>query len=623
MNQKLIFLFFSLLCLRMSYAQEKQLSFTLDEAIEYALENNKTVKNAKLDVEAAKKQKWETTTIGLPQINAKVDYQNWLKQGSAFLPAILLSDQLRQDLGLSINDQFPVVFGTKQTLNATATLSQLLFDGSYLVGLQSAKVFLEISKNAKEKTDLEVRKAVINAYGNVLLTEESLKIIKGNKVVLEKNLNETQKIYENGLTEEENVEQLQITLTQINNTFQNAIRLKDISYKMLNITLGIDLNSKVQLKDSLESLTNQNITLSLLNAHDNIENTIEYKIAKNDKRAKELLLKLEKSKALPQLSAFINGGYSGNNQKFDFLNSKQKWFGSSLVGVNLNIPIFSSLGRSAATQRAKINLEKSQTNLTEIEQQIQLKIESAKSNYQFAIEQYINAKNNLYLAQSIEHKNQLKYSEGIATSFELRQAQTQLYASQQAYLKSMLNIITSKVELELVLNKITQNNKTITDETLNNTTNTEEIRALKKKILLANKKASQKSEFKKTTISKQENDTILIDKKTLDNETKPIKKFTGSVIKKEKTKLIVRSIKGVENGLYLIAGVFSKMKNLTHFIDKLTTNGLNPKYFYNPNRKLYYVYLKKYTVLAAIERAKKTKFNNQYFDNTWILSIQN
>ena len=100
-----------------------------------------------------------------------------------------------------------VIFGTEQNVNATASLKQLIFDGSYLVGLQSAKVFLEISKNAKEKTDLEVRKAVINAYGNVLLAEESLAILQNNINVLEKNLQETQKIYENGLEEEEKQEQ--------------------------------------------------------------------------------------------------------------------------------------------------------------------------------------------------------------------------------------------------------------------------------------------------------------------------------------------------------------------------------------------------------------------------------
>ena len=437
-----VFFAFSLI----GIAQENASSFTLQEAIDFALENNRTAKNAARDIKAAEKQKWETTSTGLPQIEASIDYNNFLKQQIALIPA--------EFFGGNTGEFAEIIFGTKQTMTATATVKQLLFDGSYLVGLQSAKVFLEISKNAKEKTDLEVRKAVINAYGNVLLAEESLKILEKNKDVLQKNLNETTKIYENGLEEEESVEQLQITLSGIESSLKNTARLKVLAYQMLNITLGLDLNTNLTLLDDLESLTAKNISLDLLESGTPIENTIDYKIAFNDKTAKELLVKLEKSKALPNLNAFLNGSYLGNSEEFTFTNRSQKWFGSSLLGISLDIPIFSSLGRSAATQRAKINLEKAKDELTEVEQQLKLQIASAKSDYQFAIEDYENKKLNLNLAERIEKKNQIKFFEGISSSFELRQAQTQLYSAQQEFLRSMLDVINKKAELETVLNQI-------------------------------------------------------------------------------------------------------------------------------------------------------------------------
>jgi outer membrane protein TolC len=331
-------------------------------------------------------------------------------------------------------------------------LKQKLFDGSYLVGLQSAKVYLEISNHAKVKTDLEVRKAVINAYGNVLLAEESVAILERNRAVLQKNLDDLTKIFENGFEEEESVEQLQITLHSVESTLKNTSRLKDLAYQMLNITLGLEINNPTVLTDTLESLTEQNIALNLLDANETIENSIDYLIAENDKRSKELLLKYEKSKALPTLDAFINGGYSAFSDTFTFTDKDQKWFGSSLFGVSLNIPIFSSLGRSAATQRAKINLEKSQDDLLETQQRIELQIASAKSNYQFAIDDFDNKKQNLQLAERIEAKNQTKFFEGIASSFDLRQAQLQLYTAQQEYLQAMFDIITNKTELETILN---------------------------------------------------------------------------------------------------------------------------------------------------------------------------
>ena len=425
-----------------SQEQQEQQNFSLQEAIDYAIENNRNAKNAALDIQAAIKQKWETIASGLPQLSGTIDYQNNIKQ---------------QFGAIDFNGDGVADFGAKQSVNASATLTQLIFDGSYLVGLQSAKVFLEISKNAKEKTDLEVRKAVINAYGNVLLAKESLVILERNISVLEKNLNDITKIYENGLEEEESVEQLKITLSGVKSNLNNTKRLKELAYQMFNITIGKDVYSKTTLTDELDTLTNKNILLSLLDADENVVNTIDYKIAENDKISKELLVKLEKSRALPTIGAFLNGGYVGNNEKFQFLTSNQRWIGTAAFGANVTIPIFGSGLQSAATQRAKINLEKAEENLTETEQQLKLQIASAKSNYQFAIEDYENKKENLALAERIEQKNQTKFFEGIASSFELRQAQTQLYSAQSELLQTMLDVINTKAELETVLNEIPKN----------------------------------------------------------------------------------------------------------------------------------------------------------------------
>jgi outer membrane protein TolC len=438
-----------LLCSSYLVAQEGSQSFSLQQAIDFALENNRTAKNAMRDVAAAEKQKWETISTGLPQINASVDYQNFLKQQVSLIPA--------EFFGGNPGEFAEVIFGTKQSVAGFATLSQKIFDGSYIVGLQSVKVFLEITKNAKVKTDLEVRKAVINAYGNVLIAEQSTIILESNKSILEKNLFEITKMYENGMEEEESVEQIQISLSSIKSDLNKVIRLKKIAYQMLNITMGQDINTDIVLTENLENLTLQNMSLDLLESETDIENNIDYLIAQNDKKSKELLLKLEKSKALPTLDAFVNGGYSAFSDDFTFTNNDQKWFGSSLFGVNMTIPIFSSLGRTASTQRAEINLSKAEDDLIETEQKLQLEIDAAKSEYQFTIEDYANKKQNLQLAERIEIKNETKFFEGIASSFELRQAQIQLYTAQQEYLQAMLDVINKKAELETLLNSINNN----------------------------------------------------------------------------------------------------------------------------------------------------------------------
>ncbi len=430
--------------LSINLSAQESISLSLEEAIDYALENSYSAINASRDIEAARMKKWETTTIGLPHISATIDYQNWIKQQVSLIPAEFFG---------GVEGEFTeVAFGTKQNMSATATLNQLIFDGSYLVGLQSAKTYLKISENAKEKTELGIREAVINAYGNVLLGEESIVILEKNIASLEKNLKETKQIYLNGFAEEENVEQLQITLATIKSQLSRTKRLKNIAYKMLNITLGLDFDKSVILTDNLDHLSKENIDLALLSNELTIEDHIDYKIAKNTEKSNELFVKLEQSKALPTLSSFVNFGYSGFGQNFDFFKKEQNWFDSSLLGVSLNIPIFSSLARSSRTQQAKIELEKARTNLTETEQKLMLQLESAKTEYNYSLEELETSKQNLKLAERIEQKQQIKFFEGISTSFELTEAQRQLYTMQQNYLQAMLNVIADKAALDNALN---------------------------------------------------------------------------------------------------------------------------------------------------------------------------
>ena len=286
----------------------------------------------------------------------------------------------------------------------------------------------------------------------MLLAQESVLISENNKKTLEKNLYETQKIFENGLGDEESVDQLKITLSSVENQLKNAKRLEKITLQMLNLVLGLPIETPTVLTENLDDLTQKQIDFGLVDSAFNIQNNVDYKLAINQEEQRYFEHKLAKSRALPTLNAFVNYGGNSFSDSFNFLSSGQEWFGSSVLGFDLSIPLFSSLKRSASTQRAKIALEKAKTQLTEAEEQIRLQLESAKSDYILAIEEYGTSKENLELAERIENKNQVKYSEGLATSFELRQAQTQLYTTQQEYLQSMVDVINNKTALETILN---------------------------------------------------------------------------------------------------------------------------------------------------------------------------
>ena len=162
---------------------------------------------------------------------------------------------------------------------------------------------------------------------------------------------------------------------------------------------------------------------------------------------------MEKSKALPSLGATINYGSNTFASQFTIFNQSQKWNNYSNIGVGLNVPLFSSFGRSSRAQQAKIALEQAKTNLTQTEQNLRLQYEKSKSDYEYSIEQFGTSKSNLNLAERIETKQQIKFKEGLSSSFDLTKAQEQLYSAQQSYLQSMLDVINKRASLEKILNK--------------------------------------------------------------------------------------------------------------------------------------------------------------------------
>jgi len=443
MKKKLIVIIYLFASYIQAQDKKEGYSFSLDQAINHALINNRAAINAGRDIDMAKKKKWETTAMGLPQINGAVSYQDNFKLQTSLLPAEIF--------GGPKGEFSEVTFGTKHNGGGSLSLSQLIFDGSYLVALQASKTYLKFYENYKVKTDTDVKEMIINAYGNVLLAEESVQILQKNKAILEKTLFDTDQTYKNGFIEEENVEQLKITLSSVSSNLNYVSRLKDISLKMLKVNLGIDIELELKLTDKLDALTQKNIDLSFKNLEFDASSNINYMISQNFVDQRNLELKLQKSKALPTLATGLNFGYNSFGNTFNFFNSSQRYFNYSNLGVSLNVPIFSSFARNAKTQQAKIALEKAKTDLTETEQKLKLAYQNAKSDYEYSVEQYYSSKENLKLAERIEKKQEIKFKEGLSSSFDFTQAQRQLYMSQQSYLQTMVDVINKKAALEKVI----------------------------------------------------------------------------------------------------------------------------------------------------------------------------
>jgi len=390
------------------------------------------------------KKKWETTATGLPQINGSISYNNNIKQPVTLIPGEIT--------GGAPGSFTPVIFGTEQNATAQATLEQLIFDGSYLVGLQAAKTFLDFSKNAYEKTQIEVEKSVVNAYGSAKMAEALVSVFDNNYKTLKKSYDELQIVYENGLTELEALEQLEITLLEVKGYLDNAQRSQRLAQHLLRATLGLPLTTELILTDELDTLIlrageeiNPDITLDL-------QKQIDVRIAENFTEQRRLEWQLERSRALPSLSAFANYSTQAFSNDFTFTDNTQQWFQSSVLGIRMQVPIFSSGFRSARSSQAKIAWDQAKTEFAQTKQATQIAFENALSDFNLSKDNFDNASKSLNLAERVASKNQIKFDQGIASSFDLYQAQAQFYRAQQNYYTSLLALLNAKTVLETFIN---------------------------------------------------------------------------------------------------------------------------------------------------------------------------
>lgn len=423
-----------------------QQNFSLDEAWQYAIDHNVNVQKAKIDRTIADHKVKETIGIGLPQLDGQAKYNYFLNVPVQLLPAELAGG----DPGKYI----PVKFGQKQSMTGGLTLTQLLFNGSYIVGLQSSKAYKETAALAEEKTEISVKEGIMMAYAAVLITDENIKTLEENRKVVEKSLYDTNETYKIGLIEFQNVEQLEYSYKSLLANQQNLNRSREKVLMALKYLMGYPLDEKIVLTSTLDEIIRKNETLVDLNATVNTENHIDSRLAENALTISQLKLKLEKSKALPTLSAALASNYNAYSDDFNFLSSSQQWFNTSVVAVQLDIPIFSGLQRHWRTQQAKLEVEKAKLNVNDTKRSLSNKAYAATIEYNNAYNSYKNAEELIALSSSIYNKQRIKFKEGLGTSFDLQQSETQLYDSQAKFYQTALELIQAKTKLDEALGKL-------------------------------------------------------------------------------------------------------------------------------------------------------------------------
>jgi outer membrane protein TolC len=450
--RNLTFVVFSSICLKFLFSSsgfvygEEPLRLSLEEARRYALEHNLELRNAKADANIAARQVWEITASGLPQIDGSVGYQYFTDIPTNLVPAEFFGGQP--------GEFAEIQFGTEQNLTAPLSVNQLIFDGSYIVGLQAARIFRELSQRTYQKSEIEINSMVTETYYLNLATVQNLEIMQENLENLEKTLFETQKMFDAGFTDAINVDQLKLTVANLRNRIASMERQKDLSLNLLKFQIGLDVEHPLELTDNLENLFG-NISLEILSVYEfNPENHIDFRIMQSQEKMQLMTMRREWSFYLPNISAFYTRQENAFRNEFNFFESGNSWYPTSIIGLNINIPIFSSGLRASRVKQARLELEKAQNNTLQVKQNLILQKQEAYSGMQTALEQYNSEKDNLELAEKILQRTQIMYREGMATSLELTQASDQFLSTQAGYINAMFELLNAKNKLEKALGRL-------------------------------------------------------------------------------------------------------------------------------------------------------------------------
>ena len=418
-------------------SMQDTLRLTLPDARRMALDKNTMIKNSRLDMKIAEKRVWETTAIGLPHVDGKAVY--------TYLPKVpSLSASF---FGVQGKDSSAVIpLAVKNMIVYDLTVSQLIFNGSYIIGLQAAKAYHNFEKENLEKTMLDVNEAVTNTYYMILVAEESRKILNLNLQNVEKTLYEVREMNKQGFVEVTDVDQLELTGNTIRNALNQIDSNLDAAYRLLKIQLGVEEKVPVSLADIIES--SETLTAnsqSLVNQPFDLERNIDYRILKSTEKLAGFDYKREMSNSLPVIAGYYNHEEKWNRPIFDFAPK-------NVVGISLTLPIFSSGQRSAAVFQKRLALEQATNTKIYAANSTLMQAEQYRNDLKLKLDKYLIQKKSKELSDVIYQRTLEKYKQGISSSMDLLTSQNQYLTNLSNYYQSIYDLEGSKSKLEKLYN---------------------------------------------------------------------------------------------------------------------------------------------------------------------------
>ncbi|MBS1546440.1 MAG: TolC family protein [Bacteroidetes bacterium] len=421
-------------------AAQGPVSLSLQQAMDMAATQSYAVQASQLEADKAVAKIKEVTAIGLPQINATGSVSNYIKVPTMVIPNFFGNDPKFIEMQ----------FGLPWTMSGGVQLNQLIFDGSYLVGLQATHELRNQSEKQLEQAQLDARVQAAKAYLGVLAAEEGVRLIGEGLPVVQKAANDASAMVQEGMMGTTDADRLTVQVDETQDQQRSLRQQATVARAYLALVLGLPAGTPITLTDSLQPLLDDAASQDLANVQFDPAKHVEEEAAQSTLRLSELDLKNKKSAYLPKLSGFIN-----YQQQFNYTEFKPSdgtfWFPSSMWGLQLNVPIFSSGMRSRQVQQAKLSMDQAQVNLKATEQRLLTDRLQQQAVLTSAQESYTTGKASLALSKRIFEQTSTKFSEGMASSFELTQEHGNYLTAQQTYIQRMVDLLKARVDMRKAL----------------------------------------------------------------------------------------------------------------------------------------------------------------------------
>ena len=424
------------------------LRLSLKQAQDHAVQFSTETRNSRLDVAMARKKIWETTASGLPQLGAAISYRDNLKIPTTLIPARFLDPDAGEGEFIGLK------FGTQHNATLDVTASQLVFNGSYIVALQASKVYLRLAENQQEKKEIDVRETVANTYHLVLLAEKNREILRSSLENLRRTWQETDAMHRAGFLEATAADQLQLAVSDLENTLATTERQVETAYRLLKLQMGVEPDRPVVLSDTLASILAA--MDSGLPAPESFElaRHIDFRVMETQERSMAMLLKREKAEYLPTVTAFFSLSRSAMRDRFNFFAKGGDWYPATILGLNLSLPVFTSGSRPARVAQARLELEKTQNLKKQVADGLKLALAQARSDFAAALEREKNTGKMAALAQRIFADTRSKFSQGLSSSMELTQAHNQYLNAESGHAQAEVQLLDARLRLDKALNRL-------------------------------------------------------------------------------------------------------------------------------------------------------------------------